>query len=120
VAALLVGVSLCIAWLSVACGLLSRTVESASNYPLPLLMLPFLGSGFVPPESMPAGLSWFAEYQPFTPIMDTLRGLLLGTAVPTSTVWLAGGWCVLLAVGGWWWARRLYARPGRTVTMLAH
>jgi ABC-2 type transport system permease protein len=119
VAALLIGVSLSVAWLSVACGLLARSVESASNYPMPLLILPFLGSGFVPPESMPAGMSWFAQNQPFTPIMDTLRGLLLGTPVATSTAWLAAGWCVALTLGGWLWARYLYARP-RKVTMMAH
>jgi ABC-2 type transport system permease protein len=119
VVALLLGVSLAVAWLSVACGLLSRTVESASNYPLPLLMLPFLGSGFVPTESMPAGLSWFAENQPFTPMMDTLRGLLLGTTVASGTAWIAAGWCVFLTVGGWLWARYLYARP-RKVTLMAH
>ena len=51
---------------------------------MPLMLLPFLGSGFVPTESMPAGLRWFAEYQPFTPIIETLRGLLLGTPIGTD------------------------------------
>jgi len=119
VAGLLLGASLAVAWLSVACGLLSRTVESASNYTLPLLMLPFLGSGFVPPESMPAGLSWFAQNQPFTPIMDTLRALLLGTPVDSGMAWTAAAWCVGLTVAGWLWARYLYARP-RKVTLMAH
>lgn len=118
-AALLVGASLGVAWMSVACGLLSRTVESASNYPLPFLMLPFLGSGFVPTQSMPAGLSWFAHNQPFTPIMDTLRGLMMGTPVSAGTAWLAAGWCVALTVVGWLWSRYLYARP-RSVTLMAH
>ncbi|MGG5260547.1 ABC transporter permease [Phycicoccus avicenniae] len=113
VAALLAGVSFGVSWLSVALGLASRTVESASNYPMPLVLLPFLGSGFVPTDSMPAGLRWFAEYQPFTPIMDAVRGLLLGTPVDASTVWLAAGWCVVFTVVGWWLARRLYARPRR-------
>ncbi len=49
-------------------------MESASNAPMPLILLPFLGSGFVPTDSMPTVLRWFAEYQPFTPIMETLRG----------------------------------------------
>ncbi|MBT9256195.1 ABC transporter permease [Phycicoccus sp. MAQZ13P-2] len=113
VLALLTGLSLAVSWLSVALGLASRTVESASNYPMPLVLLPFLGSGFVPTESMPAGLAWFAEHQPFTPVMDALRGLLLGTGVTAGTAWLAAGWCVVMAVAGWWLARRLYARPRR-------
>jgi hypothetical protein len=45
---------------------------------MPLILLPFLGSGFVPTDSMPAGLRWFAEFQPFTPIIDTQRGLVTG------------------------------------------
>jgi ABC-2 type transport system permease protein len=63
-------------WLSVALGMVSKSVETASNLPMPLVFLPFLGSGFVPTDSMPTGLRWFAEYQPFTPITETLRGLL--------------------------------------------
>jgi ABC-2 type transport system permease protein len=48
---------------------------------VPLVLLPFLGSGFVPTDSMPSAVRWFAEYPPFTPIIETLRGLLLGTAI---------------------------------------
>jgi ABC-2 type transport system permease protein len=110
-AALLGGVSLAVAWLSVAGGLFSRSVENASNYPLPLIFLPFLGSGFVPAESMPGPLAWFAEHQPFTPIMDTLRGLLLGTPLDAGTAWVAAGWCVALTALGYALARRAYARP---------
>ena len=73
-------VTFALTWLSVALGLVTKSVETASNLPMPLLLLPFLGSGFVPTDSMPAGLRWFAEHQPFTPIMETLRGLLMGTA----------------------------------------
>src|SRR5690606_13546944 len=75
---LLAAVTFAITWLSVALGMVSKSVETASNLPMPLLLLPFLGSGFVPTDSMPAGLRWFAEYQPFTPVMETLRGLLVG------------------------------------------
>jgi ABC-2 type transport system permease protein len=113
VLALLTAVSFAIAWVSVACGLLARTVESSSNYTTPLVLLPFLGSGFVPTESMPTALAWFARYQPFTPIMDTLRGLLLGTPVAPSSAWLAVGWCLVLTLVGWFGARRVYARPRR-------
>ena len=73
-------IAFALTWLSVALGLVSKTVEAASNLPMPLILLPFLGSGFVPTDSMPTALRWFAEYQPFTPIIETLRGLLMGTA----------------------------------------
>ena len=64
---------------------------------MPLLLLPFLGSGFVPTDSMPAGMRWFAENQPFTPIMETLRGLLMGTPIGTAPS-LAVAWCVAIAL----------------------
>jgi ABC-2 type transport system permease protein len=113
VAGLVTLLAFALSWLCVACGLVARTVESASNLPMPLILLPFLGSGFVPTESMPAGLSWFAEHQPFTPIMDTLRALLLGTSLDRGTAWLAVGWCVVLGLAGYLWSRRAYARPRR-------
>ncbi|WP_328606826.1 ABC transporter permease [Amycolatopsis sp. NBC_00345] len=96
-------------WLTVAFGLVSKSVETASNLPMPLVLLPFLGSGFVPTDSMPAGVRWFAEYQPFTPVMETVRGLLHGTPVGGTAI-LAVGWCLLIAAGGYWWALRLYDR----------
>jgi ABC-2 type transport system permease protein len=96
-------------WLSVALGLVAKTVESASNLPMPLVLLPFLGSGFVPTESMPTAVRWFAEYQPFTPIMETLRGLLLGTGIGTDAV-VAAGWCAAVTVACFWWAKTLYNR----------
>jgi len=94
-------------------GLAARSVESASNLPMPLILLPFLGSGFVPTESLPTGLTWFAEYQPFTPIIETLRGLLTGTAIGGSAV-LAAAWCAALALTGHLWSRARYdRRPAR-------
>jgi ABC-2 type transport system permease protein len=112
-AGLLLLTSVALSWLSVAMGLAAKTVESASNLPMPLILLPFLGSGFVPTESMPPGLRWFAEYQPFTPIIDTLRGLLTGTAIGSSAV-LAVAWCAALALVGYLWGRARYdRRPSR-------
>jgi ABC-2 type transport system permease protein len=87
-------------WLAVALGLVSKTPETASNLPLPLLLLPFLGSGFVPTGSMPVGLRWFAEYQPFTPIIETLRSLLIGTPLGLNAV-LAVAWCGAITVAGY-------------------
>ncbi|WP_405616422.1 ABC transporter permease [Streptomyces sp. NBC_01511] len=96
-------------WLSVALGMVSKSVETASNLPMPLLLLPFLGSGFAPTDSMPTGLRWFAEYQPFTPVTEALRGLLMGTEIGNSAL-LATGWSVGIALFGYLWARKLYDR----------
>jgi ABC-2 type transport system permease protein len=102
-------VTFALTWLSVAFGLVAKNVESASNLPTPLAFLPFLGSGFVPTDSLPVGLRWFAEHQPFTPIMDTIRGLLMGTAIGNSAV-IAAAWCAGIALGGYLWAKKLYNR----------
>ena len=101
--------TLAITWLAVALGLFPKTVEAASNLPMPLILLPFLSSGFVPTESMPAGVAWFAEHQPFTPIIETLRGLLLGTAIGDSAV-IAVAWCVGIGLVSYRWALKLYNR----------
>jgi ABC-2 type transport system permease protein len=108
-ALVLVAISVAITWLSVAFGLAAKTVEGASNLPMPLILLPFLGSGFVPTGSMPTAVQWFADYQPFTPIMETLRGLLLGTGIGNNA-WLAAAWCVAITVVGYVWAKKLYNR----------
>lgn len=94
-------------WLSVALGLKSPTPEAAGNAPMPLILLPFLGSGFVPTDSMPTALRWFAEYQPFTPIMETVRGLLLGTPIGNSGA-IATAWCVGIAAVSYLWARNIF------------
>jgi ABC-2 type transport system permease protein len=101
--------ALALSWLSVALGLYAKSAETASNTPMPLLVLPFLGSGFVTVASMPVGLRWFAEYQPFTPVIDTVRGLLVGGAIGDDAV-LAVGWGVAIALTGYLWAKRLYNR----------
>ena len=106
-------VSWALTWLTVALGLVSGSVESASNICLPLVFLPFLGSGFVPTDSMPPGLRVFAEYQPFTPVIETVRGLLMGTPIGNSAV-LAVGWCAAITLVGFFWARALFNRdPAR-------
>ncbi|HWM02168.1 MAG TPA: ABC transporter permease [Actinophytocola sp.] len=109
VAGLLLFLSLALTWLSVALGLAAKSVETASNTPMVFMLLPFLGSGFVPTDSMPAWLAWFAEYQPFTPVIETIRGLLLGTPIGNSGL-LAVGWCVVLTAIGYAWSKRLYTK----------
>jgi ABC-2 type transport system permease protein len=102
-------ITLALTWLSVALGMVTKTVEAASNLPMPLVFLPFLGSGFVPTDSMPVGLRWFADYQPFTPVIETLRGLLLGTAIGNSAI-VAIAWCAAITLVGYLWAKKLYNR----------
>jgi ABC-2 type transport system permease protein len=110
---LLLLLTLALTWLAVALGLVATRPEVASNLPLPLILLPFIGSGFVPTDSMPAGLRQFAEYQPFTSINETLRGLLMGAPIGHNGV-VAAAWCVAIAAAGYLWAKKLFNRdPGR-------
>ncbi|MFF5534622.1 ABC transporter permease [Streptomyces cinerochromogenes] len=106
-AGLLAAIAFAVTWLSVALGLISKTVESASNKPLLIQFLPFLGSAFVPAGSMSPGLRWFAENQPFTPMTETLRGLLSGTAIGNNG-WISLAWCAGITVVGYVWSRSLF------------
>jgi ABC-2 type transport system permease protein len=110
---LLVLATLAMTWLAVALGLVANSVETASNLPLPLTLLPFFGSGFVPTSSLPDPLKVFAEVQPFTPIIETLRGLLVGTPIGDSG-WIAVAWCIGISVLGYVWAIRSYDRVRAT------
>jgi ABC-2 type transport system permease protein len=96
-------------WLCAALGLAAKTVETASNTPMVLTLLPFLSSGFVPTATMPPGLRQFAEYQPFTPVTEAVRGLLDGTGAGTNAI-AANAWSVGIALAGYLWARHLYNR----------
>ncbi|WP_330330179.1 ABC transporter permease [Streptomyces sp. NBC_00536] len=109
VGGLLTGLVLALTWLAAAMGLVAKTPETASNMPMPLTFLPLLGSAIVPTDSMPTGLRWFAEYQPFTPLIETLRGLLMGTPIGHNGI-LAAGWCAGLALVGYLWARSVFNR----------
>jgi len=99
--------ALALIWLATALGLAAKSVETASNTPMFLTLLPFLGSGFVPTASMPAGLRQFATYQPFTPVTETLRGLLTGTPIGGNAI-AAIAWSVGIALASYLWARHLY------------
>ena len=112
-AGLLALLAFALTWLAVALGMVAGSPETASNLPLPLTFLPFLGSGFVPTASMPVGLREFAQYQPFTPVIDTVRALLMGGALGETAV-AAVAWCAAIALGGYVWARVSYEwRPAR-------
>nr|WP_228555193.1 ABC transporter permease [Catenulispora pinisilvae] len=98
-----------ITWLCVGLGLSAKSVETASNSPMFLMLLPFLSSGFVPTDSLPTGMRWFSEYEPFTPVNETLRGLLTGTEIGDNLV-ISLAWCIGVAVLSYAWSRRLYER----------
>ncbi|MFF8931010.1 ABC transporter permease [Streptomyces longwoodensis] len=103
VVGLVVLLSFATGWLTIALGLAAKSAESAGLTSVPLVMLPFLSSAFVPADSMGAGVRQFAEYQPFTPIIETLRGLLAGH--PSGGDALAAlAWCAGLSVVGYLWA----------------
>jgi ABC-2 type transport system permease protein len=101
-------------WLTVAFGLLAKTPAGANSLALIPAFLPFISSAFIPTGAMSGeGVRWFAANQPFTPVIDTLRGLLTGTATGHSAI-LAVAWCAGLALAGYLWARALYNRTRRS------
>jgi ABC-2 type transport system permease protein len=106
---------LALSWLTVAFGLIAKTPSGANSLSLIPLLLPFVSSAFVPTDRMPAGVRQFAQYQPFTPIIDSLRGLLVGGPV-AGHVPAAVGWCVAIAAVGFWWSARLYDRRPTAAT----
>jgi ABC-2 type transport system permease protein len=106
---LLVLFAFALIWLATALGLVAKSVETASNTPMFLTLLPFLGSGFVVLATMPTGLRQFAEYQPFTPVTQTVRGLLMGTPIGNNWI-IAIGWCVGIGVAGYLWAQAAFNR----------
>jgi ABC-2 type transport system permease protein len=107
---LLVLLAFALTWLAVLIGLVSKSPESASNTPLLIQFLPFVSSAFVPVDSMPVGVRWFAEHQPFTPIIETVRGLLLGTPAAGDAA-IAVAWCVGVGLIGYLAARVVFTRP---------
>ncbi|MGW0187581.1 ABC transporter permease [Streptomyces sp. NPDC003362] len=100
---LLVLFALALTWIAVGMGLVSPNAEAASNNALPLILLPLLSSAFVPVDAMPGWFQPVAEYQPFTPAIETLRGLLLGSEIG-SNGWLAVAWCLGLVILGYFWS----------------
>ncbi|SEN94016.1 ABC transporter permease [Actinacidiphila rubida] len=109
-AGLLTLVSLALTWIAVGMGLSSPTAEAASNNATPLIFLPLISSTFVPVHAMPGWFQPVAEYQPFTPAVETLRGLLLGTHIGHNG-WLAVAWCVALTALGYFWSKARYDNP---------
>lgn len=98
-----------LSWLAVAIGLAAPNAESTSGFTLIVQLLPFVSSTFVPTGSMSVGVRWFANNQPFTPVIDTLRGLLTGAPIGNSGI-LAVAWSVGIAILGYLWAGALFRR----------
>ncbi|MET7767212.1 ABC transporter permease [Nocardia sp. NPDC005366] len=100
---------LALSWIAAALGLLARNPEAANGFTVTFMFIPYVSSAFVPPESMPTWLHWFAENQPVTPVIETVRGLLMGTPIGDSAV-TAVGWCAGIAVAGYLAAATLFTR----------
>jgi ABC-2 type transport system permease protein len=96
-------------WLAVISGLKAKTVEGASVFAYPLLFLPFISSAFVPTASMPAPVRVFAENQPVTAIVDSVRSLLAGQSA-TSNIWVSLAWCMGIMVVAYTFAMRTYRK----------
>ncbi|MEU3143041.1 MULTISPECIES: ABC transporter permease [unclassified Streptomyces] len=101
--------ALAFTWIAVGMGLVGPNAEAASNNAMPLIFLPLVSSAFVPVGAMPCWFRPVAEYQPFTPAIETLRGLLLGTQIGNNG-WIAIAWCVGLSVLGHRWSKAVFGR----------
>lgn len=109
VAGIVVLLAVAAGWLTIALGLAAKSVETAGLATVPLVMLPFFSSAIAPADKMGPGLRQFAEYQPFTPIIETVRGLLAGTP-STGYAIAAIAWCVGIAVVGYCWASATFKK----------
>lgn len=96
-------------WFTVALGLAAKSPETAGMAVVPLVMLPFFSSAIVPAEMMGAGLRQFAEYQPFTPVIESVRGFLTGAPSPGDTI-AAVAWCVGIALVGYLWSLSTFSK----------
>jgi ABC-2 type transport system permease protein len=101
--------TLALTWLAVSAGLAAKSADGAGAFAYPLLFLPFVSSAFVPTAGMPGPVEWFAEHQPVTSIVNTLRNLYAGQPLG-SDVWTALAWCVGLLLVAYALAMRTYHR----------
>lgn len=101
--------TLALTWLAVIPGLTAKSIDGASAFAYPLIFLPFISSAFVPTATMPGPVRWFAQNQPVTSIVESLRHLMNGQPVG-SAIWTALAWCVGLTVVAYVLAMRLYRK----------
>lgn len=109
---LLVLFTLTLTWIAVVAGLSAKTVDGASAFSYPLIFLPFVSSAFVPTGSMPGPVAWFAEHQPVTAVVDTVRALFSQTPVG-GDIWVALAWLVAVLAGAYLAAVTAYRRRTR-------
>ncbi len=106
---ILVIFTLALTWCAVIAGLLAKTTEGAGTFAYPIIFLPFISSAFVETETMPKGVRAFAENQPVTPIVETIRNLLTGQNVGEE-IWVSLGWCILITVVAYVFAIKIYKK----------
>jgi ABC-2 type transport system permease protein len=106
---ILVLFTLALTWLAVIPGLTATSVDGVSGFSYPLVFLPFISSAFVPTAGMPGPVRWFAENQPVTPIVGTLRNLFAEQPVGDDG-WIAVAWCVGLLLVAYALAMHTYRR----------
>jgi ABC-2 type transport system permease protein len=106
---ILIVFTLALTWIAVIAGLSAKTVDGASAFSYPIIFLPFVSSAFVPTETMPGPVRWFAENQPVTSIVNTIRDLLARQPVGAD-IWIALGWCVGILVIAYVFAMAAYKR----------
>src|SRR3984957_7147854 len=93
VAGILVLFTLALTWIAVIPGLSAKSADGASAFAYPLIFLPFISSAFVPTKTMPGPVRAFAEHQPVTAIVNTIRDLFTGQPIGTD-IWIAMAWCI--------------------------
>jgi ABC-2 type transport system permease protein len=109
VAGILILFTLALTWIAVIAGLSAKTVDGASAFSYPLIFLPFISSAFVPTDTMPAPVAWFAENQPVTSIVNSLRSIFAGEPVGND-IWVALAWCVGILIVAYIGAMAIYRK----------
>jgi ABC-2 type transport system permease protein len=109
VAGILILFTLALTWIAVIPGLTAKTISGASAFAYPLILLPFISSAFVPTATMPGPVRWFADYQPMTSIVDSIRDLFTGQPV-SADIWVALAWCIGILVVAYAFAMVIYRR----------
>ena len=109
VAGLLVLFTLALTWIAVIAGLSAKTVDGASAFSYPLIFLPFISSAFVPTDTMPGPVAWFAQNQPVTAVVDTIRALFAQEPVG-GDIWTALAWLLGILVVAYLFAVAIYRR----------
>lgn len=109
VAGILALFTLALTWIAVIPGLTAKSVDGASAFSYPLIFLPFISSAFVPTDTMPGPVRAFAEHQPVTSIVNTIRDLFAQQPVDTD-IWIALAWCVGILIVAYLFANRTYRR----------